>query len=240
MVMFEDRPGKGHFYSIDGKKWYESVTSVLRIYPKGDKFYEWVARNGYNADKIKQAAGNVGTRTHKAIEELVQCGTDPSTLHGKYQLGPEEYMALVGFSKWRAARNPEILHQELQVISHRLEVGGTVDLVCRLDNETVVVDFKTSRHVGPTFWLQLHAYAYALNEMNIAAARRLMVLHLNPVHEAGYQEIKQPYRHEKLRQFYALRYLSRHIARNDRTRNEDQGWDDVCEGPDDDFDLAIP
>ena len=227
MVIMQDRPGKGHFYSDNGgKSWYESVTGVLRNYPKGEKFYEWVAKHGYNADRIKQAAGSVGTRVHKALEELTTARTSPSELHAKYALGPEEYMALLGFSRWCDARKPQIHHQELAVISHRLRVGGTVDLIAEIDDGIVVVDFKTSRHVSSTFWLQLHAYAYAIAEMKLYTPKRLMVLHLNPVHEEGYREIRRPYQHEILQQFYALRFLHEHVAKNERTRTEEKTWDD--------------
>ena len=226
MVIMEDRPD-GHFYSDDkGRTWYESVTAVLRSYPKGQKFYEWVAKNGYNAENIKQSAGNVGTSVHKAIEALVSGYEDIDRLCNRYNLGPAEHIALVGFKRWNEARQPKIVCQEKAVVSHRMEVGGTVDLVAELDGEHVVIDFKTSKYVQPSHWLQLHAYAFALHESGICTAKRLMVLHLHGKHETCYQEIPKPYRHDTLRQFYALRYLHRFVDRNDRNRSTAVKFDD--------------
>ena len=221
-VQFENRKD-GHYYSEDEKVWYPSVTAVLRHYPKGEKFYEWVARNGYNAENIKKAAGDVGTTVHNAIEKFVQSGDLCSSAD---DLGPEEYMAVLGFSRWYASRHPTILAQELPVISHRMQVGGTVDIVATIDDSLYVIDLKTSRHIGSTFWLQLHAYAHCLCEMKKWSPARLMVLHLNPIYDTGYREVARPYRHDVLRQFYALRYLHDHVARNDRTRTEEQECDD--------------
>ena len=218
MVTMENRKD-GHYYSEDENVWYPSVTGVLRHYPKGEKFYEWIARNGYNAEAIKKAAGNVGTTVHHAIEKFVQSGDLSSSTDG---LGPQEYMAVLGFSKWYQARKPKILAQELAVISNRMQVGGTVDIVATIDDIFYVIDLKTSRHIGSTFWLQLHAYAQCLSEMKVCVPTRVMVLHLNPIYESGYREVVRPYRHNVLRQFYALRYLHDRVARNDRTRTEEQ------------------
>jgi len=227
MVTLDDRPGKGHFYSDDGKKWYPSVTGILKLYPKGEKFYQWVAKHGYNAEKIKEAAGNVGTRVHKAIEEIVAKDASPDNVYKKFDLGPAEYIALVGFSNWYHATKPKILRQEFPVISHILRVGGTVDMVAEIDGDEVVIDFKTSRYIAPYFWLQLDAYAFCLAEMELHWPRRLMVLHLNGIYQNSYVEVRQPFQTVGLRQFAALRYLYDFMPVNDRTRDHNIAWTDT-------------
>ncbi len=218
-VIKQDRP-EGHFYSADeGKTWYKSVTNVTHQYPKGPKFYEWVAKKGYNAELIKKAAGEVGNNVHQAIEQIVQGDDDIESLRKKFRIGPDEHIALVGFRRWYADRRPIIIHQELPVVSHRLKLGGTVDFVAEIDEAIVVGDFKTSRHVAPSHWHQLHAYAFMLHEMGICTSKRLMVLHLNGVHERCYMEIPKPFSQDTMDQFECLRFITANIDKNDRNRN---------------------
>src|SRR3990167_1974895 len=53
-------------------KWYPRVTHILDTsYPKDAFFYQWVAREGWNAENIKSEAGIKGRNIHKAIGYLL-------------------------------------------------------------------------------------------------------------------------------------------------------------------------
>ena len=51
--------------------YYPSVTTVLGYMPKNKFFESWLKDVGHNADLIMRKAGDEGTQTHNAIEELL-------------------------------------------------------------------------------------------------------------------------------------------------------------------------
>jgi hypothetical protein len=52
--------------------YYPSVTSILQYFPKGKFFENWLKDVGHNSDIIMRRAGDEGTQTHNAIEELLE------------------------------------------------------------------------------------------------------------------------------------------------------------------------
>ena len=57
--------------------------------------------------------------------------------------------------------------------------GGTYDLLLKIGNDTVLVDFKTSNHVGYKYWLQLAAYSKILKEEENVNVDGLIILQLD-------------------------------------------------------------
>ena len=64
--------------------------------------------------------------------------------------------------------------------SHRLCLAGTVDLICEVDGELAIVDFKTSKKEKPEEWLedyfvQLSAYWAMFSEQTSVVPKKLVV-----------------------------------------------------------------
>ncbi len=47
-----------------------SVTTLLEAWPKGAQYYEWLKKNGENADAIRDEAGRRGSVVHNLTESL--------------------------------------------------------------------------------------------------------------------------------------------------------------------------
>lgn len=151
-----------------------SVTWIADHYPKGVAFFKWLADKGWDeAEALKSAAGDKGSKVHAAIVDLL-AGlevkiNDQYMNHSKgvmEELSEEEYYTLMTFANWHAAMQPELLAQDFVVISDAGNYAGTVDFVFRDKNGNVwLTDFKTGQHIWPSYALQISAYKNALLEM---------------------------------------------------------------------------
>lgn len=149
---------------------YPSVTWIADHYPKGVGFYKWLANNGWDeAESLKNAAGNRGSKVHAAISDLLLGNT--VQIDGKLQnsetgepedISLEEYEALISFADWFKEAKPKPIQNELVVFNEELMYAGTADFICEIEGERWLIDFKTSANVWPSYEIQLCAYAHAL------------------------------------------------------------------------------
>lgn len=144
-----------------------SVTWIAEHYPKGIAFYKWLANKGWDeAEALKEAAGDKGSKVHHAISNLIDGQTvgindkylNPST--GKEEdLTLEEYEAIISFTDWVRDIKPKFLEKDLTVWGEGY--AGTIDLLCEINNKPYIVDFKTSQYIWPSMELQISAYKHA-------------------------------------------------------------------------------
>lgn len=153
-----------------------SVTWICDHYPKGPAFYKWLASKGWDeAEAIKQAAGDKGSRVHYAVRDLIE--GKPVAIDAKYktvddevekELTLEEYDCVLSFVRWHEDVRPEFVAWEFPVWGDGH--AGTVDLVCKIQGVPYLVDFKTSQSVWPSHELQVSAYKHCLEDQNLALA----------------------------------------------------------------------
>jgi hypothetical protein len=138
---------------------YPSVSTVLDAYPKGFAFYEWLKKEGDNADKIRDEAGEKGSTVHKLTErydlgELVTLfDTD-----GKIRYKAKEWAEFEKYVEFRKKFPAEIFSVEENLVSNKYRVGGTLDRRMNIDGMSFIADIKTSNVIHPHYWLQLACY----------------------------------------------------------------------------------
>lgn len=153
------------FYFTDDGQAVPSVTTILEAYPKGAAFYEWLKRNGEDADQIRDDAGKRGSKVH-AMTEAYDRGETVSLLTAGDDLamGVTEWNM---FEKYAEFRNkyPGLvpLHIEQNFVNAELGFGGTVDRVFSFNGKNYLIDIKTSSMVHAHYWLQLSAYKTMAN-----------------------------------------------------------------------------
>lgn len=169
------------WYAIESKnkvtglpeyKYIPSVTWIAGFYPKGIAYYKWLAGKGWDeAESIKVAAGEKGSKVHQAIELLI-AGEEikmadhimnPQT-NGVEELTVEEYDCLVAFDSWCKKYKPVFLTNEKTVISKKYDFAGTVDCIALIEDKPYIIDFKTSQYIWPEHEMQVSAYCQALCE----------------------------------------------------------------------------
>ena len=193
------------------------VTSVLNMLPKPFlKFWaaklvaetavehmpSWVglAMNGDKQgaiDYLKRApTRNRGTDAHKVFEDM-SMGKDLGRLHPDMEIFAEHFQAFLD------AFNPTFLHLEGTVWSDDPAYAGSFDSICKIGDELVMIDNKTTRSgVHAEVGLQLNAYSAAPNLMAedgtltpMPKVDALAVLHIVP---EGWQLVPILLDHDKL------------------------------------------
>jgi len=165
---------RGTVNDLEGKlenEFVPSVTWIASYYPKGIAFYKWLADKGWDeAESLKASAGNKGSKIHQAIELLLngeEVKMDQRFLNKETnteeELAAEEYEAIMSFVDWYNATSPEIISAEQVVFNDEYGYAGTVDLICKIDEQLYIVDFKTGQSIWPEYELQLSAYKKAVN-----------------------------------------------------------------------------
>lgn len=183
---------KGHWYDESGKLTtpltpgaVPSATTVLSVIANPG-LEAWRLRVGTLAANEKQTTSAArGTAVHKLLEDIVNNKTI-----SKDHIYAKEGQSYVN---WRTKHEPAECEAEVFLRSEDFGYAGTADLICRLDGELWVIDFKTSRLISPTFGLQLRAYEQGLFEIRHEHAR-MGVLQITDQVKAGYRfhEVNEP------------------------------------------------
>lgn len=152
------------YYQRNGA-YYPSITHVLGTYPKGKFFEDWLKKVGYSADYIVKKSAEEGTQVHEMIESYLG-GEELNFLndYGYPQFTPKVWQMFLKFVDWWEEYNPTLLKAEVHLFSDELKVAGTCDLVCEIDGEIWIIDFKTSNHLQTTYDLQAAIYGKCYEE----------------------------------------------------------------------------
>ena len=158
----------GRSYRIDGTD-YPSVTHVLGVLAK-PALARWRGKIGNEeADKISREATELGTRVHRACEQINLGAPDYD------DAGLEAFT--MTYERWFRERVRYVVGAEKLVVSRRYQFAGTCDLVAIMDDDDAptLIDLKTSNSAGDDWPLQLAGYRLALREMGVLCGRRLVV-----------------------------------------------------------------
>lgn len=213
-------PKKGKTTGLPEYTFVPSVTWVASHYPKGIGFYKWLANKGWDeAEAVKQAAGDKGSRVHKAIEDMIggKSVAMDSFYEGKdgvQELSVEEYSTLLTFADWANTVKPKFLHKEVFALSEKYGYAGMVDCVATIGEDTYIIDWKTSKEIWPEYELQLSAYREALIEMKLVPKTvKLAIL------QVGYPRNKNGYKFTPIEPQFDLFLAARSIFEKE-TRGE--------------------
>ena len=150
------------FYKTEEGNFYPGVTTVLDAYPKGGFYTKWLKELGTSADVVIQKAFDLGSEVHNAIDDLTK-GKKLIYMDG---LGNNlfSYEAWVMIGKFvQFAKYVKIVSSEQVIVSDHMKLGGTVDLICEIEGERWLIDYKTSKAIYKTNQLQLAAYRNMLD-----------------------------------------------------------------------------
>ena len=150
-----------HVYTVDGEM-FPSVTTIIK--PITDAYY------GAIDNRVLEVAASRGTAVHNAIELWNDMQVEDI---------PEEFYGYFGaYKDWFEERKPIIDASELRMFHPILRYAGTCDLLCTIDGEKVLVDYKTSSKViDKAYRLQMEAYKMMLEKAGIKIDRKVC-LHL--------------------------------------------------------------
>jgi hypothetical protein len=183
-----------------------SVTWITDYYPKGVGYYQWLASKGWDqALAITAAAGDKGTKVHTAITDLLEGQSvrmdaqyvNPTTERPE-ELTAEEYRCLMTFQRWWEEAKPVLVEHDVTVWNEQEGYAGTIDLVCVIDGQLWIVDFKTGQHIWMPNKLQVSAYKAAYHFAHPHREIKLGLLQL------GYQKNKKGWKWNEVEDCFEL------------------------------------
>ena len=152
------------YYRRDGN-YYPSITYVLGVYPKGIHYDEWLKSNGHGSEHIVKKAQEEGTLLHEMCEDYLN-GMEMNLLDDNLipQYPINVWQMFLRFVEFWEIYNPKLIETEVHLFSDELKVAGTCDLVCEIDGQLWIIDFKTSNYISKTYELQISIYAKCYEE----------------------------------------------------------------------------
>jgi hypothetical protein len=154
--------------------YYPSVTYILSYLPKTKFFENWIKDVGHNIDIILRKAAEEGTATHTGIEALIKGEQLVWVEENGYVNYPTVvWRMLERFQQFWKEYKPELIATECHLFSDEYKYAGTVDLVCKINDQVWLLDVKTSNSLHRSYDLQTAAYVQAWNEThNLPIERR--------------------------------------------------------------------
>ena len=153
----------GRYYQRNGE-YYPSVTYVLSHYPKGKFFEDWLKKVGYASEHIVKKAGEEGTQVHEMIEDYLN-GEEMNFLSNGIPIyNPHIWQMFLRFVDFWETYKPSLIEAEVHLFSDELKIAGTCDMVCEINGELWIIDFKTSNNLQSTYDLQTAIYAKCYEE----------------------------------------------------------------------------
>mgnify|MGYP006086910859 FL=1 len=169
----------GRMYVGDDNVPVPSVTTVLDKTADKTALIAWRKRVGNaEATRVSTEAAGLGTKVHNALEKYI-LGED-------YEIKGNNFVSILARDMTNLMINEgftgveEVWGTEIGLIAKGL-YAGTTDCVGMHGGEEAIIDFKTSKKIKPTKWvqdyfLQCCAYAMAHNEMYGTNIRKGVIL----------------------------------------------------------------
>ena len=151
------------FYE-DGKLTYPSVTFVLSYFPKGKHFEEWLKKVGYASDFIVKKAADEGTLVHNLIEQYLLGKKVDLMENDNPRYDIKVWKMFLRFVEFWETTKAELVETEVFLYSDSLNIAGTCDLVCKINDKLWVIDVKTSNQLQTTYDVQAAVYSRCFEE----------------------------------------------------------------------------
>lgn len=162
-----------HWYKVNDDLYYPSVTSVLGTLNKGFGYDEWLRNVGWNSKLILEKAQRSGSKIHHAIELFLQNNT---ILPDDFE--EEEWVKMCNFANWFNNLNIKVIATENELIDDDMQLAGTCDFVCKIDDTVYLIDFKTGNAIHEISHLQTACYTEMWNKHNKIKIQKAGILHV--------------------------------------------------------------
>ncbi|HET6475386.1 MAG TPA: PD-(D/E)XK nuclease family protein [Thermoleophilia bacterium] len=154
----DGRPADGYRLADGSKPLSASqIADALDAPDKRKALFRWYAYEGRHAFRIAEEARQVGSAVHKAIEaHYLGLPPEPALWDSPDQTAADTCFA--AFLDWHARTTHTPLLLEWPLVSERLRLAGTLDMLAVFDGPEIV-DMKTSKRLSPrSMFLQCAVY----------------------------------------------------------------------------------
>lgn len=206
-------------YFYEGKE-VPSVTTILKILAK-PALVKWANIMGFKrkwVDDILEEKSEIGTAVHYLIETWMKkrhlIWIDQRVAN-KYLMS----LYLNQFFTWYKQHEVEMIFMEESLSCEYC--GGTVDFYGIIDGKKTVLDFKTSKGIYSSMFLQLSAYVYMIEQQGMEV-EQVAVLAIN----------EDKFRYKVISRDKLDKYINTFISLAQTfdlwySVNEEDGWGDI-------------
>jgi len=170
------------YFNEKSGKYQPAVNTYLNVYPKGYGYLQWLKDLGSNADEVLKRSQEQGSKIHDAIDRLIKGEELMWTTEEKENYTLDEWLMILRFVDFYKTFKPKVIAAEESLVSDELEFGGTLDLVCRLNNDNYkdvwCIDYKSGRAIHKIHKIQGSAYMKLWNSQRKEKITRVGCMHL--------------------------------------------------------------
>lgn len=153
----------------------ENISSYLSARPKDKPFtpeeIEALVKEGKQIYKKKaEAAADIGTRAHKAIDSIL-AGVD-------VELSDDIKPCVQAFLDWKGRQGVTFELGDTRIASKVFGYGGSLDALAFHGDKVILIDFKTSKGIWDEMAFQVAAYAQAFKETYGVTVSDALILRL--------------------------------------------------------------
>jgi len=145
------------------------VTTVLGLLDK-PALLKWAwncGRDGIDIEKARDSAASVGTICHARIEAWLR-GMDFDAANVSHEFIERSTIGFTRFVDWWRSQELTVEACELKLISERLRVGGTADILAKRPNgRRLLIDVKTANGIYREQRIQVATYAAMWEEVTM-------------------------------------------------------------------------
>ena len=149
-------------YMNDNNVEVPSVTTIIKLLNK-PSITRWANYMGFkhiNVKDILEETSRFGTLIHYIINLIINDKKLDITLHHRDKF--KVYLTLDKFLSWYKSHEVKPILTEEKLVTDKF--GGTVDFYGLVDGKYTVVDFKTSKSIHLTMFIQLALYCILLEK----------------------------------------------------------------------------
>jgi hypothetical protein len=186
MNVKEDGP---HTYLNSKNEEIPSVTHILSIMNKAG-ISTWANALGFKRISLRKFLDEkalIGTLVHERIENHFQ-NTEPKPFFDA-STENEVNRRMVIFNVWEKEAQPKVIWEEKEFTNERY--GGKIDLLCKMyGDKTVLLDFKTSKKVHASQFLQLGGYLNLIKENDPDTYNSIDLCQIVAISDRVHQEVR--------------------------------------------------
>lgn len=158
------RPKKGYGSTPDGRKRIGVTTPLSYFGNKNGMIYKaaQLGLEGIWYQDVWYNARDAGTAAHALIDAHLLGKPEPDLSEWPDEVIEKAETAYIGFLKWADTVKFKMIETETTLYDDELGLAGTPDLAA-IQDQTCIIDWKTSATIYPETWGQIAAYQHLWN-----------------------------------------------------------------------------
>ena len=140
-----------------------SATTIIKILnkPAISRWANYLGFKHLHIDDVLNDYARLGTQIHEMISEYLLNRMYIYVPDGDINL-TDLFLSLKSFMDWYKSNDIELIFSEKKFTSDKF--GGTVDFYGKVNGKYTIIDFKTSKKIRITMFIQLALYTILLEE----------------------------------------------------------------------------